>query len=805
MNNLRKIIAGSSLVSLRTKCVRSMQKVSFLAIIVLLLILGSCDKKIQNTDVNVIPQPSNLRLSSEYFTVKSKMKIVLQSDSEELKTLGEYLAMPIRKITGFEIPIMLYDDAREVDEDIVLSLYEAETKNDEAYQIRMSKNSVSISSTAGNGLFYGIQTFMQLIPSDLLMLENAGKIKIPSVIVNDKPRFKYRGMHLDVSRHFFSKEFILKFIDVMAMYKFNTFHWHLTDDNGWRLEIKKYPLLTEVCAWRVDHENQPWRDRDPQGLDEKATYGGFYTQDEVREVIKYAQSKYIKIIPEIEMPGHTSEVFAAYPELSCTGKKLNVIPGSYWPNTDIFCAGKEETFAFIQNVLDEVIELFPSEYIHIGGDEADKTEWEKCPLCQKRMRDEGLKNEHELQSYFIKRIEKYLVSKGKKMIGWDEILEGGLAPEATVMSWRGMQGGIDAAKQGHDVIMTPVSHCYFDYYQADPEFEPKAIGGFTSLKKVYFFEPIPPELTEEEAKHVLGAQANIWTEFIPTPEHAEYMAMPRMLALSEVVWTPKKKRKWRHFNRKLQTHFKILDNKNINYSKGSYKVNITSEADTSGIYNIKLDSEIWKAKIYYTLDGSEPDTTSTFYTDIFEISKTTTIKAGVFVDGKLIEKASVQTINIHKALGKEIKLTHTFSHRYTGGSDKALIDGVQGGNIHHNGLWQGFSGKDLEAVIDLGKLTEFSHLEAGFFQREASWIFFPTAVEFYISNDGKTYTLLANIPCDVSPKDTKAARKQFVISSSEKHKSRYVKVVAKNLGVCPPWHRGAGDEAWLFADEIIIE
>jgi len=779
-------------------------KLSYLTIVAVLLILGSCNDQPQHKEINIIPQPSQLRLSHDYFTLNSKLKIVLQEENEELRFLGEYLALPLRKITGFDIPIILYKEAREVKEDIILSLIKGEPENNEGYQLNISKGGVVISSNTGNGVFYGIQSFLQLIPPTEFMAENKGNLQVPGVFIKDEPRFEYRGMHLDVSRHFFSKEFILKYIDVMAMYKFNTFHWHLTDDNGWRLEIKKYPLLTEISAWRVDHEDQPWIGREPQAKGEEATYGGFYTQEDVREIIQYAQKKYIKIIPEIEMPGHVREVFAAYPELSCKGKKLSVIPGSYWPNTDIFCAGKEETFVFIQNVLDEVIELFPSEYIHIGGDEADKTEWEKCSLCQKRMREEGLKNEHELQSYFIKRVEKYLISKGKKMIGWDEILEGGLAPEATVMSWRGMQGGIDAAKQGHDVIMTPTSHCYFDYYQADPEFEPKAIGGFTTLKKVYSFEPIPPELTKEEANHVLGAQANIWTEYIPTAEHAEYMAFPRMIALAEVVWSPKEKRNWRHFNRRLQTHFKYLDHKNINYSKGSYKVNITTEADTSNTYNIKLESEIWNAKIHYTLDGNDPDTSSLLYTDAFEINETTIIKAGVFEDGKLMEKASVQTINIHKALGKKISMTHPFSHRYTGGSDNALIDGILGGDVHHNGLWQGFQGDDFEALIDLGKITEFSHLEAGFYQREASWIFYPQFVDFYISDDGQDYILLEKIKCDVSPKDEKAARKQFVLASTEVHSARYVKVLAKNIGLCPSWHRGAGDKAWLFADEIII-
>jgi hexosaminidase len=506
------------------------------------------------------------------------------------------------------------------------------------------------------------------------------------------------------------------------------------------------------------------------------------------------------------MPGHVSEVFAAYPELSCAGKKIPVNPGSYWPNSDIFCAGKEETFEFLEGVLDEVIELFPSEYIHIGGDEATKTAWEKCKLCQARMKNEGLKDEHELQSYFIKRIEKYVLSKGKKIIGWDEILEGGLAPEATVMSWRGMEGGIEAAEQGHDVIMTPVSHCYFDYYQADLDFEPVAIGGFTTLKKVYSFEPVPTELSEEEAKHILGAQGNIWTEYIATPEHAEYMAIPRMIALAEVVWSSKNKRNFDHFNRRLQSHFKRFDLQNINYAKGSFKVDILPETDTaSGITKVKLESEIWEAKIHYTTTGFEPDTSAALYTEPIEIDKSTTIKAGVFVNGKLQEKVSQQDLIFHKAVGKKISLENQYSNRYTAGGDDALVDGVIGGEVHSNGLWQGFQGDDLEAVIDLGKPTDFTQLEIGFYQRQASWIFFPEYVEFYISDDGTEFKKLNKIITDVSLKDKKAQRKDYTLISSEIYKTRYVKIIAKNIGICPAWHEGAGEKAWIFVDEIVVE
>ncbi|MEK9137784.1 MAG: family 20 glycosylhydrolase, partial [Bacteroidota bacterium] len=335
---------------------------------------------------------------------------------------------------------------------------------------------------------------------------------IPCVAIRDWPRFEWRGMHLDVSRHFLPKKFIKTYIDMLAMHKMNVFHWHLTDDQGWRLEIKKYPKLIEVTAWRVDREDQHWNHRDPPREGEKATYGGYYTQDEIREIVKYADERNITVVPEIEMPAHTTALLAAYPQYSCTGGPFDVPPGGVWPITDIFCAGNDSTFYFLQDVLTEVMDLFPGKYIHIGGDEADKKEWKACAKCQARIKQEELKDEAELQSYFVKRIEKFIVSKGRRLIGWDEILEGGLAPEATVMSWRGTEGGIAATRQGHDAVMTPGSHCYFDHYQGKQEFEPLAIGGYTPLSKVYSYEPIPDSLTPEEAKHILGAQGNVWTE-----------------------------------------------------------------------------------------------------------------------------------------------------------------------------------------------------------------------------------------------------------------------------------------------------
>ena len=438
----------------------------------------------------------------------------------------------------------------------------------EAYELSVEPIGIRIKASDGAGWFYGIQTLIQGLPPakpDSLVGQSVA-IELPAVTIKDAPRFGWRGMHLDVCRHFFPVAFVKRYIDILALHKMNTFHWHLTEDQGWRIEIKQYPKLTEIGAWRVDREDQPWNERTPPKPGEKATYGGFYTQEEVKEIVAYAAERFITIVPEIEMPGHSVAALAAYPEISCTGGPFYVMPGGYWPGTNIYCAGNEKTFKLLENVLSEVVDLFPGKYVHIGGDEAFKARWEQCPKCQKRMYDEHLKNEAELQSYFIKRIETFLVSKGKCLIGWDEILEGGLAPEATVMSWRGNEGGIAAAREGHDVVMSPTAYCYFDYVQAK-EGEPPGptYAGALKLEKVYSFEPVPEELDSVQAEHILGAQGNVWTEYIPNGKHAEYMAVPRMSAMAEVDWSPKEARNWDDFKKRLSQHLKRLDVLDVNY------------------------------------------------------------------------------------------------------------------------------------------------------------------------------------------------------------------------------------------------
>ncbi|MEK7729401.1 MAG: family 20 glycosylhydrolase, partial [candidate division KSB1 bacterium] len=624
---------------------------SFIFIFLLSPHLSSTEKK---SAINIIPQPARVHTTSGEFEVSSQTQILLATANDTVRQVAEYFAAALKQTSGYQLTITSNAASTPIKNSIAFVLSPKEKLFAvEEYRLSVTRTHVLAQAATPRGLFYAMQTMLQLLPAEVLS-DSKRELRwaMPCVEIEDQPRFSWRGMHLDVSRHFFSKEFVKRYIDLLALHKMNVFHWDLTNDNGWRLEIKKYPKLTEVCAWRVDREQQPWMRRDPPAVGEKATYGGFYTQEDVKEILAYAAARFVTVLPAMELPGHTSEVFAAYPQLSCRGEGMPVQVGSYWPNVDIFCAGNDSVFTFIDDVLTEVAALFPNQYIHIGGDEADKTRWKECAKCQARMQREGLKDEHELQSYFVKRVEKMLTAKGKNLIGWDEILEGGLAPEATVMSWRGIAGGIAAAQQGHDAIMTPTSHCYFDYFQANPKFEPEGIGGFVTLKKVYSYEPIPATLNAQESKHILGAQGNVWTEYIATPAHAEYMSLPRMSALAEVVWSPKESRNWENFHQRLRAHFKRFDALKANYSKGSFAVELKTEllAQARGV-RVQLESEQPHAELRYTLDGSAPTMQSPRYRKAFVLHQTATINAGLFVDGKIKEEATQQEVLVHRALG----------------------------------------------------------------------------------------------------------------------------------------------------------
>ena len=545
-------------------------RLSIITVISALIFLTGCNSGSTTGKENVyaiIPAPVSIREFPGNFTFSGKSKIILTVVNDENKLAADFLAGLVKNPTGLVIPVI---QGNKASAGSVFMSIDTSVTNNEGYTLKITRKNIIIKAGSAAGLFYAVQTIRQLLPADVEKdsIVNKLTLRVPSCEIADEPRFVYRGMHLDVGRHLFPLEYIKRYIDMIALHKMNTFHWHLTEDQGWRIEIKKYPRLTEVGAFR--EETLVGKAGKKPAVYDGKRYGGFYTQEEVKEIVAYAKSKFITIIPEIEMPGHSLAALASYPELSCTGGPFKV--GTTWGvDDDVYCAGKEETFRFLEDVLTEVIDLFPGKYIHVGGDECPKTRWAKCPICQKRIKVEGLKDENELQSYFIKRIEKFIITKGKRLIGWDEILEGGLAPEATVMSWRGVAGGIDAAKQGHDVIMSPNSFVYLDYYQCEPADQPLAIGGYLPLEKVYSFDPQFPDLSTEENEHILGLQGNVWTEYIVTPQYMEYMAFPRAFAISEIGWTPSSKKDFEDFLARFQIQRVRYDKIGINYFKGEYR------------------------------------------------------------------------------------------------------------------------------------------------------------------------------------------------------------------------------------------
>jgi hexosaminidase len=716
----------------------------------------------------------------------------------------EYLAERLGQATGLKL--RMTGAVSKTKSTILFAATGDPTLGTEGYSLVVNSNRVQISASSRAGLFYGVQTLLQLLPPDVFRpRRTTGKNwTIPCVEIKDSPRFKWRGMHLDVSRHFLPTEFIKTYIDILAMHKLNVFHWHLTDDQGWRIEIKKYPRLTEVAAWRVDRELQPWSVRDPQRPGEKATLGGFYSQDEIRQIVKYAADRNITVVPEIEMPAHTTALLAAYPQFSCTGGPFTVPPGGVWPITDIFCAGNDSTFLFLQDILTEMMELFPSTFIHIGGDEADKKEWRVCPKCQARIKGEHLKDESELQSYFVQRIEKFLNSHNRRLIGWDEILEGGIAPNAAVMSWRGTEGGAAAARQGHDAVMTPASHMYFNSYQGKEDLEPLAGGGYLPISKVYSYEPVPDGLTTEEANHILGAQGCLWGEFIPSPEQAEYMVLPRIAALAEVVWSSKESRNWLDFAGRLEHQMKRYGASVYNYAKSAYQVIISPSSDSvKKQVKLTLANEMNYPSIRFTMDGSDPTTSSRLYKSPIMISKTTTVKGRVFLKGALLGKVTTQKVFIHKASFKPVMLKHAYE-RYTGGGEYGLVNGLRGSQTFADGNWQGFHQSDLDAIIDLGKPMPIKRIAAGFLDNTGSWIFYPTLVEFSLSSDGEHFSNAGRFEIPFPSGHREPSIRELTQNVSDV-KARFVRIYAKNVGACPEWHPGRGDKAWLFVDEIVVE
>ena len=635
-----------------------------------LWILGMCFHAHPILAQSVIPVPLKMEKGTGSFLLSEKTKLYTNLQGGEAELWENYLKA---------LPVQLKEARMKDRKQMLFLLITPKTPqlpSPESYTLSVTSQRIEIRATSGAGLFYGMQTLLQLMQP-----ASTGGYSVPSVEIEDTPRFAYRGLMLDVSRHFSTKEFIKKQIDALAYYKINRLHLHLTDAAGWRLEIKKYPLLTDFAAWRTDPTWKKWWNGGRKYLryDEPGASGGYYTQDDIREILEYARQHYITVIPEIEMPSHSEEVLAAYPQLSCSGEP--------YKNSD-FCVGNEETFTFLENVLTEVMELFPSEYIHVGGDEAGKSAWKTCPKCQKRMKDEHLANVDELQSYLIHRIEKFLNNHGRRLLGWDEILQGGIAPNATVMSWRGEEGGIAAVTSGHHAIMTPGAYCYLDSYQDAPYSQPEAIGGYLPLKKVYAYDPVPASLTAEQAKLVYGVQGNLWVEYIPTPEHVEYMIYPRMLALAEVAWSAPERKSWPDF------HTRALS--------------AVADLQKKGYHPFDLSKEI----------GSRPE--------------------------------SLQPVS-HLALGKKVIYNSSYSPHYPAQGNTALTDGIRGDWTYGDGSWQGFiSDNRLDVTIDMEKETPIHSVTAAFMQVVGAEVFLPETVIISISDDGINFTELQKQHFEVS-------------------------------------------------------
>ena len=604
---------------------------------------------------SIIPQPDTLIAKSGIFVINSETRVILQTNDAPTAAVAKMFTSQVAQTTGIKLftevslPKIPKIDPKtkkvipaEAITNAILFTRPAKPMPEDNYELLVESGLVTITASASQGYFYALQTIFQLLPPEVYATNRINNLQLilPCVNIIDKPRYQHRGLMLDVSRHFMPVSFVKKMIDLLAIHKMNVLHWHLTDDQGWRIEIEKYPRLTQIGSVRSETVEGKMAYNQPLKFDGKP-HAGFYTQDELREVVQYAQEKYVTIIPEIEMPGHALAALAAYPELGCGG---NYGVAKIWGVIeDVYCP-TEKTFKFIEDVLTEVMEIFPSKYIHIGGDECPKTAWKQSKFCQDLMKNNGLKDENELQSFFIKRIDRFLTSKGRKLMGWDEILEGGLSPNATVMSWRGIQGGIDAAKQNHDVVMTPSSHVYIDYYQSHPSFEPLGIGGFLTLEKVYSYEPTPTELKPEEAKRILGSQVNLWTEYVTSPEQAEYMSFPRACALAEVTWTPSINKNFADFGRRLETHFKRLDALKVNYAKSIYDVKetYTPNKNTQTI-ELRLEPYVRDAQVRYTLDYSKPTANSPLFTGSQTFNKLVTIRATTFRNGQQLGKEFSKT------------------------------------------------------------------------------------------------------------------------------------------------------------------
>lgn len=743
----------------------------------------------------VVPMPLEINTTQQAsFLLKSGVTIYYPAGNEKMQRNAEFLASYVKAQTGIELQVQAGEGGKG---GIVLQLGLA-NDNPEAYQLKVDASQVVISSPSEAGVFYGIQTLRKAVD-----VAEGSNVELPAVEINDQPRFGYRGMMLDVGRHFFSMDEIKTYIDMMALHNINRFHWHLSEDQGWRIEIKKYPKLTEIGSMRketvIGHNS---------GKYDGKPYGGFYTQEQAKEIVAYAAERYITVIPEIDLPGHMQAALAAYPELGCTGGPYEV--WTQWGVSDnVLCAGNDQTIQFIKDVLAEIVEIFPSEYIHVGGDECPKVKWSTCPKCQARIKALGLKSdnkhtkEERLQSYVIHEAEEFLNSKGRKMIGWDETLEGGLAPNATVMSWRGEAGGIEAAKQHHDVVMTPNTYLYFDYYQSkDTETEPMAIGGYLPIERVYSYEPMPKSLSPEEQKYIVGVQANLWTEYIPDFKQVQYMVLPRMAALSESQWCAPEKKNYEAFLQRVSRLVNIYAKNGWNYATHIFDVMLDLKPNTETGTLDAVARTIDNAPIYYTLDGSEPTTASEKYTDVIKIDKPCTLRT-VAIRPSGSSKITKDEISFSRSSMKPITMLQPINKQYEFSGATVLVDGMTGNMNYKTGRWIAFYTNDLEAVIDLKEATEISSMTLHTCVEKGDWIFDTRGITVSVSDDNQTFKEVAS---EAYPAMKESDPNQIYTHELkfDPVKTRYVKVKALSEQKIPSWHGGKGNPGFLFVDEIIL-
>jgi hexosaminidase len=750
------------------------------------------------TSIAVIPEPLEITRTAGHYAGTVDDNIVLSGAGLEEMQLAERLLEVIdpnarRLPTGQTAP----------DGFIVLAVDADETAlGEEGYRLEVTPERIMITSARPVGVFYGIQTLRQLVSTSAGQ-SSGRKWTAPCCVIEDSPRFPWRGQLLDVSRHFLPLEFVRANIDYLAELKLNVFHWHLTDDQGWRVEVDEYPELTTTGAWRVDRNDEPWWGRAEAKDGESATYGGFYSREEIREIVEYARMRGVTIVPEVDMPGHCRSAVASYPELSCDGANRAVATGGIMEENTL-CPGKEGTFEFAAAVLGSVMDQFPSEYIHIGGDECNKHAWRECSDCAERMRVEGLANVEELQSYFIRRLETMINGRGRKMLGWDEILEGGLAPNAVVMSWRGTSGGISSAKAGHEVVMTPSNFCYLDLKQGNPETEPELGYSQLLLRTAYGYNPMPEGFTAEEAKLVLGVQGNLWGESIQRAEHAHYMLFPRLFAIAEVGWSAQEKRDWDGFMGRLQPALERLEERGIGYAPSLYQVSIQVDDDegTRGV-ELSMTTEHGGLEIRYTLDGTAPSADSTAYTDPIQVDSTRQIQAASFRDGKQLGRVTIHHVDLHRAISMPVTLATPVSRKYEAGGAPGLTDGKRGSVLHTDGRWLGFNGTHMEATVDLGAAQPIEEVALGCLEVQNSWIFYPRSVEVFVSEDGVSFESAGEAAGFPAENRAGEHRKDFVVTLAGRT-ARYIRVRATSWIDCPDWHRGVGGKVWTFADELLV-